>query len=370
MITIIAFLLILSVLVLIHEFGHFLTAKKFGIKVEEFGVGFPPRAWGKKVGETIYSINWLPIGGFVKMYGEDEAGMGKINVKNPTQVEGDLNRAFFARPLWQRMLVVVAGVIMNFMLGVVLLSVLTTVVGTAIPANNIIVTEVSPKSPAALHGIQKDDKILSLNNKKLKDLQGFISETNKNKGKEVTLTILRNNREINITLVPRTVIPKGEGAMGVAITDTIVKKCAWYMAPVCGTKEALNFTYLTFKGLAMVGPLMLDSVLHFRAPAGVAGPIGIAQITGQAVKLGWEAVANIMVLLTLNLAVLNILPIPALDGGRFLFLVIEFLRGGKRIDPKKEAVINAVGFILLLTFVFYISFFDVTRWIQGRSILP
>src|SRR5579872_471356 len=142
-ITIITFILILSVLVLIHELGHFLVAKKLGIKVEEFGFGFPPRAFGFRKGETLYSVNWLPIGGFVKLYGEDEAGAGKIQFKHSGKTQsGELERAFFSRPVWQRALVVVAGVVMNFLLAVVILSYLATAQGIAMPGKDVEIVQI------------------------------------------------------------------------------------------------------------------------------------------------------------------------------------------------------------------------------------
>lgn len=368
-VTLIAFIIILSVLVLIHELGHYLVAKKLGIKVEEFGIGFPPRAYGKKIGETLYSINWLPIGGFVKLYGEDSAGGGKIgkdpNSKLPTP-DSDLKRAFFARPLWQRMAVVTAGVIMNFVLAVVLISFLFSTQGVPLPTDNVIVSGISKNSPAEMVGLQNEDKILRINDKVINKTDDFISETKKLRGTEVKLLVLRNDKEFTVSLTPRLNPPKGEGAMGVSITNIVVKKYTWYEAPVYGTVEAGKFSWMILAGLSdMVRDLFTGGV----KPETVAGPIGVAQLTGEAVRAGWFAVLWFVALLSLNLAVLNIMPIPALDGGRFFFMIIELVTR-RRVSAKYEGYAHAVGLVVLLGLMVLITLLDLSRLVQGKSILP
>lgn len=368
--TIIAFIIILSVLVIVHELGHFLVAKKLGIKVEEFGIGFPPRAFSRKIGETVYSINWLPVGGFVKLFGEDAAGGGAVKVRSSKfKVQSsvdEVERAYYARPLWQRMVVVTAGVFMNVILAIVLISFLFGTQGVPLPSDNIIVTEVAHNSPAEIAGIQKDDRILKINEKEIKNTDLFISETKKDKGMEVTLVLLRNGKQFSTRLIPRVNAPKNEGAMGVAISNIEVKKYPWYTAPVYGTVEAAKFSWMIASGL---GSMVGDFVLHGTKPQGVAGPIGVAQLTGEAVRAGWFAVLWFMALLSLNLAVLNILPIPALDGGRFFFMLIEMLTG-KKVSPKYEAYAHGVGLVLLLGLMVLITVLDVTRLIQGKSLIP
>lgn len=370
-VTIISFIIILSVLVLIHELGHFLVAKKLGIKVEEFGIGFPPRAYGKKIGETIYSINWLPVGGFVKLYGEDDAGGGKPQVQSSklkvkSSGEEDESRAFYTHPLWQRMLVVTAGVIMNVILAIILISFLFATQGVPLPTDKIIVTEVSHNSPAEMAGLKKGDKVVEIDGKKISDTNVFISETKKLKGHEVTLNVERDGHAFTTKLTPRINAPKNEGAMGVAITNIEVKKYTWYEAPVFGTIEAAKFSWMIVTGLVS---MVVDFVAHGVKPQGVAGPIGVAQLTGEAVQAGWFAVLWFVSLLSLNLAVLNILPIPALDGGRFFFMIIEMVTG-KKVNPKYEAYAHAAGLVLLLGLMVLITILDVSRLIQGKSILP
>lgn len=365
LVTVVSFILILSLIVLIHELGHFITAKKFGIKVEEFGFGFPPRLFGKKIGETIYSINWLPVGGFVKLYGEDDAGGGSIKTSKKNSENYNLKRAFFARPAWQRAVIVVAGVVMNFLLAVVLISFLFTTQGVEIPGKTVRVVEILTNSPSYVAGIKKDDVILSIDGKSISNTEDFIAETKKHLGEAVTLAIKRQNNVFPVTLIPRATYPKGEGPMGIGITNIELKKYAWYEAPFFGTFEALKFSYIIASGIGM---MLVDLVLHGTKPTGIAGPIGVAQLTGQAVASGFYVTLWFISLLSLNLGVINVLPIPALDGGRLFFILIELVTR-KKINPKYETYAHAAGLVVLLALILLITFFDVARLFSGKSIL-
>lgn len=362
--TIIGFVLILSILVLIHEFGHFITAKKLGIKVEEFGFGFPPRIFSIKRGETIYSINLLPVGGFVKLYGEDAAGGGSIKLKHSSQFK-NLNRAFFARPAWQRATIVLAGVFMNFFLAVVIISYLFTVQGVAVPTKNIKIAEVLSNTPAFSVGLQKGDEVIAVNSKKIKSVEEFISYTKEHVGQPVSLEILREGKKIDFQIKPREKYPQGEGPMGIAITTIEVKKYKWYEAPFFGTVEAAKFSFLIAESL---GSTLFNLIVHGTKPVGVAGPVGVAQVVGKALSVSVNAALWTMALLSLNLAVLNVLPIPALDGGRLFFILIEIVTR-KKVNPKYENLAHAVGLVSLLLLMAIITFFDVARVVAGKSIL-
>lgn len=364
-ITILAFIIVLSILVLIHELGHFLVAKKLGIKVEEFGFGFPPRLFGVKRGETIYSINLLPVGGFVKLYGEDAAGGGSLKTKD-TESKKDVKRAFYARPIWQRFSVVVAGVVMNFVLAVVIISYLFGSQGVALPTENVRITDVLPNSPAAVAQLQKGDEILTVNGISLKTTNEFISIIKENLDKEVTLIVKKDGQEKEVMLTPRKDFPEGEGPVGVGITNIEVKKYPWWQAPFFGTLEALRFSWMIVSGL---GDMIFGFLFKGVQPEGVAGPVGVAQLTGQAVSYGVTATLWLTALLSINLAVLNVLPIPALDGGRLFFILIEVVTR-KKVNPKYEGYAHAAGIAVLLSLMLLITVFDVMRLIAGESLIP
>ncbi len=368
--TIIVFVLMLSVLVLIHEAGHYLVAKKLGVKVEEFGFGFPPRIYGKKIGETLYSINLLPIGGFVKLYGEDEAGGGKLGSVKSSALKAkgkDLKRAFFARPAWQRASIVIAGVVMNFLLAIVLISYLFAVQGVPVPSQHVIVQSVSPGSPADQAGLKQDDAILSVNGSVVSNSQQLISITKAHLGETLTLQIEDTNQQVhNIRITPRIRYPKNEGAMGVAIANLMTKRYTWYQAPFVGTLESFNDSWKIIQGL---GDAIFQAATQRTVPKGLAGPVGIAQLTGETVQFGFNAVLSLVSLLSLNLAVLNILPIPALDGGRLFFILFEAITQ-KKVNPRIEGYTHAVGMALLLMLILFLTFHDLIRLFTHQPLLP
>ena len=366
---ILIFIVVLSVLVLVHELGHFLVAKFFGVKVEEFGFGFPPKIFGIKKGETLYSINLLPIGGFVKLYGEDEAGGGKITATR--RITGthipDFHRTFIGRPVWQRFLIVIAGVVMNFLLAVLLISYLFGVAGVSAPGDKVIITEVAKGSPAEVAGLAPNQQILEINGKKIVSSGQLISTTRQNLGKEIVLKVLDKNSIRVVRAVPREHYPSGQGPLGVAITQNIVtKKYPWYIAPIAGTKESLSRSWLIASSL---GSTVTQIAKEKTIPGGVAGPIGVAQLTGELVKFGPLAVLNLVSLISLNLAILNVLPIPALDGGRLFFIIVEGITR-KKVSPKVEGYVHAAGMAVLLTLIALITFQDLARILAGKSLLP
>lgn len=364
--SILIFILILMVLVLIHEAGHFFVAKKLGIKVEEFGFGFPPRAFSFKRGETTYSINWLPIGGFVKLYGEDKAGGGKIG-KADKPIK-DIGRAFFARPPWQRFLVVVAGVVMNFALATIIVSYLFGVAGVSVPGDRVVIIDIAASSPAQEAGLSSGDTIVSVNNVSLTNPQQLTDYTGKHLGEQLELVIEKKEGQTEvIELTPRTDYPEGQGPMGVSVGSNVeIKKYPWYEAPVIGIQESFKRSWLIITGL---GQTISQMATKGEVPQGIAGPVGIAQLTGQFVKVGPLAVLDLVAFLSLNLAILNVLPIPALDGGRLFFIITEMVTR-KKVNQKFEGYAHAVGMIVLLGLIALITFHDVSRLISGVPLLP
>ncbi len=358
LLTAIVFLIILSVLVLIHELGHFLVARFFGVNVEEFGLGLPPRVIGKKVKGTTYSLNWLPIGGFVKLAGEDEV---EHNLKRSHLArQGEtLKEYFWAKSKKQRAAILSAGVLMNFLLAVGITMFLLTQ-GVNEPSGRVHIERVAAGSPADMAGLKEGDEIKKIEEKKIKIPTDLIEFTKTHAGEVVTLTILREGKEQTVSLVPRKEYPQGQGPMGVAISDLELRTYTWLEAP----GKALGITLIRGRDmLGSLGTLLWRLVTLQPLQADVAGPIGIAQVTGQAVKFGWLAVLEFMSILSLNLAVLNILPIPALDGGRLAFVFLEKILG-RRVRPAFEKSTHQIGMIILFALILLVSINDIIRIVK------
>lgn len=355
---IVVFIIILAILVLVHELGHFIAAKKNGIKVEEFGFGFPPRIWGFKKGETLYSINLLPIGGFVKLYGEE------YHEEDGTKVDPKLkNRAFVNKKPWQKAIVIVAGVLMNFMLAWVLITYLFTQ-GVPTPTNNVIVDNVKPGTPAAQAGLLAKDEIISVRvdatEQKVSSTGELIALSKKYGGQKVVFIIKRGETTKGVTVVPRKNPPAGEGPLGIVITSYVNKKYPWYEAPFYGLIHSFQITRQIVVELSKT---LVSLVTAGGAKVDVAGPIGIAQFTGQAIKFGNNAVLELMALLSLNLAVVNILPFPALDGGRLVFVVYEWITR-RHVNKKIEQYTNIFGMVVLLSLAALISINDIVKLLK------
>jgi regulator of sigma E protease len=351
--TALVFFIILGILVMIHELGHYIVARLVGVHVEEFGFGLPPRIWGKKIGRTIYSLNWLPIGGFVKLAGEDQEGLVKVK-------DGKLKEYFFARSKKERAAILVAGVVMNFALAVGITTYLLTQ-GIFERAGQVHVQKIIAGSPAAVAGLQENDVVKTIDGKAVSVPQDLIDVTRARVGEEVTLTVSRGATDLVITLVPRKEFPEGEGPMGVSISDLEEKKYSWSEAP----GKALVMNLERGRDMLVAIGSMIWKVARLQSPgADVAGPIGIAQVTGQAVQFGSKAVLEFMSILSLNLAVLNILPIPALDGGRLLFVFLEKILG-RRVKPAFEQSTHQIGMIILLLLIGLISINDILRLARG-----
>ncbi|MBM3205542.1 RIP metalloprotease RseP [Candidatus Shapirobacteria bacterium] len=351
-ITILTALVVLSVLILVHELGHFLAAKKAGIKVEEFGLGFPPRAWGKKIGGTIYSVNWLPFGGFVRLYGEDLEESQKLK---------DKKGAFWQKSKKARATVITAGVLSNFLLAVLIFSVVYSYLGIPTKTDQIKVVEVFPNSPAAKAGLKSQDIIFKIDDEVLTETDVFIKKIDEKKGQTVNLGVKRQDEELFLTLNPRREPPEGEGPLGVLIANVEMKKYPFWQMPVRstieGTKEAVAWLVLIVKGL---GKMMADLFTQGVVPKDVAGPVGIFQITGMVAKSGFLNVLQFAGFLSINLAVINILPFPALDGGRLVFIIYEVV-ARRKPKPAIERWVNTAGMALLLCLIFLLTLNDLKR---------
>ncbi len=433
---------ILAILILVHEIGHFAAARAIGAKVEEFGIGLPPRIKGWRRNGVLWSLNWIPFGGFVKVLGEDgkSGDPGSINSKSPLQ------RAFF----------LVAGSAMNFLLAFVLM---VLVVGfQGISQSNLYITDVVPGSPAQAAGWEMGDRVVEVAGIPVDSSADVGDRAREFAGKPMSVVVDRGGNLIETSVTPRANPPAGEGPTGVGIlpaaVSTITIEGVTPGSPAAdsgllpadrvlsvgnrpiGDPLAMQFALndaagtdvqievargdgtadvtlsvpaldpegdiLTQLGLtATVDPHFAKVPLGSVIPVGIsqaweqsgqmvsgirdlitgqaplnqiAGPLGMGQITSEIVSASplplWVTLAQLAILLSLNLAVLNLLPLPALDGGRLLFVIIEVLRGGKKLAPEREGVVHFTGLVLLLGVMVIIFVLDALRIHEGRSFLP
>jgi regulator of sigma E protease len=333
----------LSILVVVHEFGHFFTAKLFKMKVDEFGFGLPPRLWGKKIGETIYSFNWLPFGGFVKLYGEE----GGENVTMWQKPSGTTQIGFNAEPAWKKSLVILAGVIMNFILGWLLVSAVL-IIGTP---QGIIIAEVRDGSPAAIAGLEAGDRVIGF-----KASEEFIQFVKDHAGTATDFTFQRGSQTLNERLTPRVNPPPQEGSLGVVLTEGGGK--AGFFE---GLKDGLIITWNIITGTFIGLYELLRGIFIGQADLkGVMGPIGIFGQAQKAGGLGYVYLLQLLALISINLGVINSVPFPALDGGRFLFIILEKIKGSP-LSVKTERVANSIGFGILILLMIAISVRDVVK---------
>jgi regulator of sigma E protease len=349
--TILAFVFVFSIIILAHELGHFGAAKLSGVKVEEFGLGYPPRIWGFRRGETLYSINWLPFGGFTKMTGEE----------NPED-----KRSLAGKSRLIRLFVLSAGALVNALLPFFLLT-----AAFMVPHNVVVgqvqVMEIAAASPAQAAGLETGDIITSVNGKNIRNIADLSRNIELNLGKETLLVIQKaGGSNVDVTLVPRWDPPEGEGALGVSIqlqnAATLRESQPFWRAIPMGINQTFE-TFSLFKN-AILSLFVGTSAIQ------LAGPVGIAQITGEAAQAGLSPLLEFAAFLSLNLAIFNLLPLPALDGGRILFVLLEWVRGGKRVSPKTEGMVHMIGFALLILVALAVTFQDILRIIQGGSLSP
>ena len=352
-ITIIIFLLVLSLLVFVHEFGHFITAKRAGVKVEEFGFGFPPRAFGIKKGGTLYSVNWLPLGGFVKIKGEG----------GEARDEAD---SFSNKKIRKRMLIVCAGVLMNILLTAVLLSIGAGVgMPRVVPKDDhfarvsdfqIQIVSVLNNSPAEKAGIVAGDAILEIDGKKFAEAEEVREYLG---GKEFIILKWERNGQVLESKIETEYKKEAERrALGVALLETGIVSYPWYIAPYQGIKE----TGFYIKEISFAfGRIVRDLFTGVPVSVDLQGPVGIAVLTGRVARLGLIYLLQFTALLSINLAFINIFPFPALDGGRMLFLAIEGIRR-KPVPKKIETLIHNIGFAILIALVLIVTYKDILRY--------
>ena len=378
LLAVVGFIVILGIIVLIHELGHFITARIFKVKVHEFGLGFPPRLfgvykkngrrkwiWGSKLNaeeqeKTVYSLNKIPIGGFVNIKGQDG--------QSPED-----NDSFVNKPAWKRSIILASGVLANFLLCAVVLMIIY-IAGTNISIDHgelnntryvrnekIQVISINSNSPAETAGILKNDVILRLDNQKAQTIQQIQEYSAQKDGLLVNVQVERDGEILDIEIIPRVLeTSNNRSVFGIGLTKTADIAFKWHAAIWYGIRDTIYLIGVIFVALWKI---IRDIFTTGQVSAEIAGPIGIARITGDVVKMGWIYALQFTALLSVNLGIINILPIPALDGGRLLFILIEKIRG-KTVQKKVENIIHTVGFALLMVLIVLVTYRDIIRWIK------
>src|SRR3990170_1665439 len=352
--TILPFAGILIVLIVVHEMGHYITAKLFGVKVLEAGLGYPPRIWGFNWRGTIYSINWLPLGGFVRLLGEEDPS-------DPNSLA--------AKPRWQRLIVLAAGSGMNFLLPIFLFAV-AFMIPREVNVGLTQITGVAPQSPAEEAGLKPGDIIRAIDGDEVRNVREVSLAIRLNVGETVDFNVKRplstgGGENLTIPVHARWTPPEGQGPTGIQIGSLYAFTEKESFPPW----EALPKGWTaTIDSLILARNEVIAMVKGGSGPE-VTGPVGIAQATGEVVEQsGWETLLEFAALLSINLAIINALPLPMLDGGRIAFVLLEVARRGKRIPPEKEAIVHLVGLALIITSAVVITYFDVIRLIRGDSL--
>ncbi|TSC76940.1 MAG: hypothetical protein G01um101431_123 [Parcubacteria group bacterium Gr01-1014_31] len=378
LLTIFSFLAVLGVLVLVHELGHFFAARQAGVKVEEFGVGFPPRALGvyrdpqtkrwvtvgpkrRQAPATIYSFNWFPLGGFVRIKGEQGEEASDAD-------------SFAHQGIGRRVWIISAGVTMNVVAAFVLLSIgfaigLPQVLGDRLPygakvvSTSVQIVEVRAGLPAAEQGLQIGDTLVSLDGNPVTTLEGVQAYVDAKVNTPVTVRVRRGNEVVTKMMTPQLLAETGRGGIGVQLVSTGIVR---FPLPVAVWQGAKSTAGLIVEILRAFGGILTRLVQRQPVDVELSGPVGIAVLSGQVVRMGIRYLLQFTALLSLNLAIINFLPFPALDGGRVLFLMVERFRG-RAVSAKLEAIAHNVGFALLMLLVLFITYRDIYKLVAGAA---
>ncbi|HAS84565.1 MAG TPA: hypothetical protein DCS23_00610 [Candidatus Yonathbacteria bacterium] len=361
--SILLFIVILAALILVHEFGHFTAAKRAGVRVDEFGIGFPPRLWKKKVGETLYSINAFPIGGFVKIFGEDP---------NEESLKGhDSSRSLTHKSRLVQAWIISAGVIFNLLFAWILISigfmaglpysVDDSAYGERVENPRLTITHVMPLSPAHEAGLKGGDIILKLvsgadvlKNPKVSATQNFISSH-----EEMELTYLRGGEEGTVAVGGAEGYIDGRRAIGISMDNVGILKLPIHEAFFVGLTTTASITLSMTVGIMEFFKNIFIGQANFQD---IAGPVGIIGIVSDASTLGFIHLVSLTAIISINLAIINLLPFPALDGGRLFFILIEAIKRSP-IKPEVANIANGIGFLILIAFMVFITFQDLSKLI-------
>lgn len=383
----------IGLLVLIHELGHFVTAKFFGVKVQEFGFGFPPKIFGLRYKGTLYSINLIPFGGFVKLLGEEDSS-------DPASLAAQKN--------WKKIIILCAGSLINLITPIIIFFIIFLFPAETIK-ENIQVIGVAPGSPAESAGIQKGDTIISIDNRQIDNQFDLINVIYVNLGSDTELSIRKGSTIAGISSSPDTFTTKSvsltprynppklnvvskvfdsetqvdisqaqnydpsiklgdqmkQGAIGVRIASNNQRVITHKNNPL----QAIKLSFQRVLDVIIITKNGLTQWASGGENPGLSGPVGIVQLSSEVVQQGLKPLLNLVAIISISLAIFNLLPIPALDGGRIAFILLEVVRGGKKIPHEKESLINAVSFVVLLSGIIIISYFDIIRIFNGTDVI-
>ena len=337
-------ILIIGVIIVVHELGHYIAAKAAGVRVDEFAVGMGPKIFGIKHGETDYSLRAIPLGGYVRMAGMDPE-------------EKNDERGFNSKTILQRMVVIFAGSFMNFLLAIVLFIMLYSFIGINVPVHSNIVGQVVDGYPAERVGLQEGDQLTAINGETVNDWTEITQIIQQNLENSLTITVQRDDTTLQVNIVPEKNPQTGLGMIGIRPTGEPIyvytHTYPFWEGVIRGTQESIDWlvTFVNSFVRLITGQASVDYL---------AGPVGIVQMTGEASEHGFRVLLWFAALLSLNIGFINLLPIPFLDGSRLVFLGIEGVRG-KPLDPAKENLVHLVGFALLIILVIFVTYNDILR---------
>ena len=359
--TVISFAIVLGLLIFVHEFGHFIWAKFFGVKVLKFSLGFGPKLISRQFGETEYLISAFPLGGYVKMFGENPGELAEEKLS-----PGELKRSFATRPVWQRFIIVAGGPLFNLIFAMFLFFLIVFVAGMPQPVDTTTIGGVGQDTPAAEAGLQTGDTILAIDGKETRQWEDVSLLIKDSGGREVVLTIQRDDRSLEIAVTPRMEKTKnifgeevGERYMvGIARSEEVTyEKVGCITALQAGVSQTWSWMYLTVMGLV--------KIIQKVVPASeLGGPILIAQIAGERMQAGWVNFLYFMAVLSVNLGILNLLPIPILDGGHLVFFSVEAILR-KPLNLRTMEIMQQIGLVLLGTLMIFVFYNDLVRVFSG-----
>ncbi|MCG8514284.1 MAG: RIP metalloprotease RseP [Halanaerobiales bacterium] len=350
LITIISFIIVLGILIFIHELGHYITAKWAGIRVEEFALGFGPILLSHKKGETVYSLRGIPLGGFCKLTGEfpPDEDMSPEE-KRIYQEAREKGQCFDQKPAWKRLAVLFNGPLMNFLLAVLIFMLIFTIYGQIV--DSTVLGEIIAGRPAAEAGFQVGDRITAINGQEITSWEQLANIIHGSAGQELKIELLRQGQLHEVKVVPQYDESSDGGIIGI-FPELVREEVGVFQAIRLGAIQGWYILKLTIIGFYQM--------LTGQISADIGGPVMIANLVGQALEIGLNSLLNLMAILSINLGIINLVPFPALDGGRILFILVELIRG-KPVDPKKEGLAHVVGFVVLMVLMAFLVYKDLGR---------